>query len=1273
MIRIFVTISFFLGSILTSLSQYSDLQFSKITTEIGLSSSWIRCIYQDKFGFMWFGTSDGLNRYDGNEIIVYRPNEKFRGGIINGAVNYIREREDGKIWICTEQGVNILDRKRNIFESFPFLDKVRVSHVMTDRSKNHWFSSNSGIYRYNEADSTLRIFRNDPKDPNSLSSNLVECIFQDASNNIWIATDAGLNLYDPILNVFKKYTIAEGNRNGNNQHVLTIAEDKFNRLWIGLINRGLFLFENAADRPDQAKFIHVLDGSVNHLMIDHQNYMWIGCSLGLGLEIIDLNSYSPKKALHIYKYQSYPLDLSSLSDNTISVTFEDHDNTIWLGTFAGGVNYCTPKTKKFHTVSYEADKLNSISNNVVNCFLEDNNYLWIGTERGLCCLDQRTNRYTRYYYQENISNSIGANGVINIYKDSRGNIWIGTWNGGLNLYNKAQNNFKRFLQDNFKKGTICSNHVFAILEDRRGNLWVGTDGGGLSQYHYENNEFTCYLPDESNPESIFHNAVNDLCETSDGKIYLSVYHSLELFDPVKKTFQHFIHNKLDTTSISAGNIQDIFEDSKKNLWIATSSGLNYFNQEKGNFIKYTKSEGLPSNTIQAILEDNEGNLWLSTTNGLSKFIDAVQLPEKPQFINYQAVDGLQGNEFVRRSALKSTSGELYFGGSKGYTYFYPDSITENPVIPNIVFTDFKISDKKELTNLPLRTRKDINLIDQVTLTYYQSDFTIKFAAISYLNPAKNQYKYILEGYETDWHEVGNQHEGTYTNIDPGKYIFKVLGSNNDGIWSKSPKTLIINITPPWWGTILAWIIYSVLGAILLYSLFKIRFRILEKQKSMLEQKVKERTLELSEMNSLLEEKQEEITMQNEELSDHRNHLEKLVVERTAAMELAIQRAESSDKLKSAFLANMSHEIRTPMNAIVGFASLLRGEEINNEERREFIDIIFNNCEILMVLINDILEISLIEANQLQLKMVPFYPDLVLEELASFFQMNKSQNISLALKKPELENKLVLCTDQTRFRQVITNLLNNAFKYTEKGHIWFGYEIIENKVQFFVEDTGIGIDEAEYQNIFNYFHKIDKGDNKLYRGAGIGLSISNKLVELMGGKIWLSSKVGIGTTFYFTLPSAINETYTITPRESAEDIPIYNLSEHLILVAEDEANNYVLIEKILRATNAQIVWAKNGREAIEYVKKYGSLKDIIIIMDIKMPIMNGIHAANEIGKIDSKIPIIAVTAYAQLENKEEILRHNFCDYLAKPLQPSILLKKIYQHAGFYLSPDADTLK
>ena len=397
-------------------------------------------------------------------------------------------------------------------------------------------------------------------------------------------------------------------------------------------------------------------------------------------------------------------------------------------------------------------------------------------------------------------------------------------------------------------------------------------------------------------------------------------------------------------------------------------------------------------------------------------------------------------------------------------------------------------------------------------------------------------------------------------------------------------------------------------------------------------------------------------MQNEELSRHRNHLEQLVKERTIELEAAKKKAEESDRLKSAFLANMSHEIRTPMNAIVGFSTLISEGDITNSERKGYADIIKDNSDTLLVLINDIIEISLIEANQLRIIKSNFDATSILLQLKNYFSMKNNKGIEFQYTNEKDDARLILHNDPTRFRQVFSNLLNNAFKYTESGNIWFGYEIQDDQVQFFVSDTGIGIASSDFKNIFNYFHKLEKGDSKIYPGAGIGLSLSSKLIELMGGKIWLESEEGEGSTFYFTIPYS-PDNIAVSPKGEKEKRSMYKLEKMKILVAEDEPNNYKLIEKILQPTGAEIIWARNGREAVDFVSKHPGIRNCLVLMDIKMPVMNGIEANEEIKKINRDIPIIAVTAYAYAQDKTEIMQHDFKDYIVKPLKPQRLIESI----------------
>jgi signal transduction histidine kinase/CheY-like chemotaxis protein len=515
---------------------------------------------------------------------------------------------------------------------------------------------------------------------------------------------------------------------------------------------------------------------------------------------------------------------------------------------------------------------------------------------------------------------------------------------------------------------------------------------------------------------------------------------------------------------------------------------------------------------------------------------------------------------------------------------------------------------------------------------------------------------MLEGFDKDWIKTdASRRFATYTTLEPGKYTFKVKGSNNDGLWSVEGTSLSITILPPWWQTWFFRIGLLVFIVTASFMLYRMRINIMKSRQLILEQKVKERTLELMEANVLLEEKQEEISSQNAELAKHRNHLEMLVQERTADLEKAMKKAEESDRLKSTFLANMSHEIRTPMNAIVGFSSLLKSKHISEEDKESSINTINNNCEALLVLINDLLEISLIEANQVKINKVPFEVDSILIELENFFNLKKEKDLEIAFLNKNESKKIILENDFTRFRQIITNLLNNSLKFTEKGHIQFGYVINDNRVNFFVTDTGIGISKSEFENIFNPFHKIES-DTKLYKGTGLGLSISKKLVNLMGGEIWLESEIGKGTSFFFTLPYAPIRASKDNIADQMKNINI-NWKDLKILVAEDEPANFHLIRKILEPSKAMIIWAKNGKEAVDYIKNNTSSKHVLVLMDIKMPVMDGIEALKIIRKINKNIPIIAVTAYAHETDKFEILKNDFNDYIVKPLKPQNLLETI----------------
>jgi signal transduction histidine kinase/ligand-binding sensor domain-containing protein/ActR/RegA family two-component response regulator len=1232
-------------------SQYDQLRFKRLTTEDGLSQRWVRCIYQDDNGYMWFGTADGLNRYDGYEFKIYRPEPNNKYSLGNGIINSISWKSDNEMWICTDEGLYAYKQHLDEFHLFMPAGRSGMQCVLEDNQQNLWIGTYNGLYKYMPSDSSMVSFYYNENDIRSLSNNRIRCIFEDSRKNLWIGTENGLNLYRSNSNSFIRFRKSEvpGSIIGNN--IWSIIEDDKGRLWIGVAQAGLDIFIYDND-PGQGRFINIMKGSPNCLLYDTHDALWVGMGGGEALTIIQPDGLDNIDNYKSYHYKHSESATESLSDNSVYSIYEDRFGDIWIGTYGGGINYYSRAAKKFYNIKVTSDQATSISSNLVNAIYEEDKYLWIGTEMGLDRYDKKTGLVKHFYYNPDDPSSIGANAIYCIYKDSRGNLWVGSWNGGLSLYNYGTENFTNFKPAN-RTGAISNANVFAICEDRRGNLWIGTIGGGLNRYDYTTGKFTSYMPDAKEPGSLYNSSVNDIFESSSGRLYISVYNALDLYDYDTDRFKHYIHNEEDSNSLSKGTVLSIFEDSNRNLWVGLTMGLNLLDEEKEVFKHYTTSDGLPNNTIKAVLEDNNGSLWLSTNKGIAVFKNGITHPDSADFRIYDKYDGLPGNEFIERAAFKNKSGKMYFGTSQGYTSFYPDSIVDNTREPLVIITDFDLLhetvNNRDIKDIMI---KHISRVNEVNLSYGQSDFVVKYAALNYVNPEKNQYKYMLEGYDKEWTFAGDNRIATYTNIQPGKYTFMVLGSNNDGVWSKSPQILDIIIHPPWWRTALFKVFFILMVIFIFTALYRIRINMLKKQQKLLEETVNKRTHELWELNALLEKRQDKIARQNAELEKHRNNLELLIEERTSELMAAKLKAEEADKLKSAFLANMSHEIRTPMNAIVGFAALLDNTDLKDNEKRRYIDIINNNCESLLMLINDIIDISIIEADQLVLIESNFNVDNILKELESYYKLNNDKNIDIQFITEKYKKDLILYNDKIRFRQIFNNLINNAFKYTEKGHIKFGYSIMKEEVQFYVSDTGIGIDRSDYDNIFDYFYKIEDKGRKIYRGTGIGLAICKKLLNLMGGKIWVVSEIKKGSVFYFTLPLLRKDALTVGQKET-EDVE-YRMENMTIIIAEDEPDSFELIKTILEPSGALLIWVKNGKEAVEEVRRIKKADDHIILMDIKMPVMNGYEAIKKIKKINSNIPVIAVSAYAQLIDKQRIILEQFDGYISKPYKPEAIM-------------------
>jgi ligand-binding sensor domain-containing protein len=774
-------------------AQIKNIRFKHLTVDDGLSNSWVHSVLQDKYGFIWFGTDAGLDRFDGYSLREYKNDFRDKNSISSSCVMSMLEDSKERLWIGTREGLNLYDIKNDRFIKNIVVQQQPAWSLAEDKDKNLWIGSTSNFWRYNLENDSVHTYTLPQR------SIIVRTIFVDSRNNVWIGTYYGLAMYNKEKDSFVYYYHDDNDPSSlGNNNIFSILEDKAGRLWIGT-QAGLDLFTNAQDRPQKGIFEHyqndtkdessISKGTVLSLLEDDKHNLWIGTENG-GLDMINLTNFQNRVNTFIH-FKNDPSLGTSLSNNSVYSLCQDEQGNIWIGTYGDGVNRINLQEDKFIHLKSELNSKRSLNNSQVNTFLEEEDFLWIGTEGGLNRYNKREDTFTHFVNIPSDKKSIGSNAVWAICKDKLGNLWVGTWGGGLNRFDYKTETFEHYYNDPKDTNSIGSNNIFSIIEDRKGTLWIGTMGGGLNMFDLKKKVFTSYINSNS---GINTNYVSSIIEEKNGDLWLADEASLERFNKATKIFEHFTHSANDTTSLSSNKIISIFEDSKGNFWVGTNTGLNLFNKSTKGFTCYRTENGLPNNSINSIIEDDNGNLWIGTDKGLSKFNNAVNLPAKPEFKNFTHEDGLQGNGFGHRSSCKGTDGLMYFGGTNGFNVFDPDNVPKNLYIPPIVITNFQIFNKP--VNIGVRgLGKGTGVEEDLILSHAQSVFSFDFAALSYIAAPKNQYAYKMEGFDKDWYSVGTKHTATYTNLNPGKYTFRVKGSNNDGVWNEKGVALPIIIKP----------------------------------------------------------------------------------------------------------------------------------------------------------------------------------------------------------------------------------------------------------------------------------------------------------------------------------------------------------------------------------------------------------------------------------------------------------------------------------------------
>lgn len=831
-------------------AQQPAMRFEHLGTEQGLSQSNVTCILQDSRGLMWFGTRDGLNKYDGYKFTTYKNEPSNQYSISNNFIKSIAEDGNGNIWIATwGGGLSHYDRNKDRFVNYRHEEKNSktitsdfATSVFIDSKGMIWTGTGSGISVLNTATNQFIHYSADPKNTKSLSDNYVRCIFEDAEQQIWIGTfKGGLNKFDRGQQAFTRFVSDEENSSsisGNN--VYTIFEDSKHFLWIGTDGAGLNMLD--AKTGKFTRYIHnrktngLTANSVYAIGEDNQHLIWAGTENG-GLNILDPATGS------FYSYQNDEGDKYSLTNNSIHSILKDAKGNMWLGTFNGGVDMVSSDGNKFAHYKHSLSK-NSLSNNNTLCIFEDSKHnIWIGTDGGgLNLFDPVTHQFKYFKHEDGNENSICGNYVLSVQEDSKGNIWIGTWADGITVYNPAKQTYTHFKHDASNPGSLSNNNAWKIFEDRDKNIWVGTYGGGLNLFDPSTNSFTQYRYKQGNTTGISSDNIYSIFQDRQGKLWISTDGGgLSLYDAKTNTFSRYVHEQGEN-SIASNTVTNIFEDKQGDLWIGTMAGLSFLDRKTGRFTNYTTADGLPNNVVFGILEDKSGNFWISSNKGISRFDPATK-----HIKNFNVSDGLQSNEFKQQAYCLSHTGAMYFGGNNGFNEFYPEKIKENSFEPKIVITGFQVFNKEvtiaDEKNEDSPLKAAITEVKKITIPHNSSVISFEFASLNYIAEDKKQYAYMLEGFDSKWNDIGSRHTATYTNLDPGKYTFKVKGLNNDGTWSNSIASVELIILPPFW---LTWwfktlVALFVIGC--LVAFYRFRVKTITKQKLRLEKLVKERTEE----------------------------------------------------------------------------------------------------------------------------------------------------------------------------------------------------------------------------------------------------------------------------------------------------------------------------------------------------------------------------------------------------------------------------------------------
>lgn len=1232
-LALIVVISLFFNRIS---GQPDQIRFENLSNQVGFRNSAITSIFQDSKGFIWIGSYSGLARYDGHSFTYFNYEPSDANSLSDSKISCITEDIHGSLWVGTQYGLNRMNPKTQSFERYFFGDQghSRINTLYSEKNGDVWVGTSKGLWKYRQGADELEKFEVENL-PDDFHETWTGPVIRDHSQILWIGSPSGLYRWDDRNLKLQLFKHNPEDRNSLSHNVVHALEnDHLGRLWIGTMN-GLNLYKENENHFRQYPFPDSLYGKEGPRIRNIVRTLDQKLLLGTSFELLVINPID--ESFTIKAHSVLPFNMREYKDISLYTIYEDWTGNIWVGTGALGLYKYSPTTLRFK--NYFSNPIADVSEVIfareMYEFEEGELLLW-RKNIGLQQFNYHTGLSKPYPFKPKDYLEEWNSGVTCIIKDQNRNIWFGTAHGGIFKYNSTQSLFEHYSAHQNKSNGLSGNSIRDLLEDKEGNIWVATMGSGVSRFNPKKNSWKRYLKAQEYPGKKY-SITRKIYEDRSGIIWVGTRGGLHRFNASTSSFKHYEHILGDPKSISESTVFDMYEDSLGNFWVGTyGGGLNLFDREKETFKYFTTKDGLSDNTIFSILPDRKENLWLSTFNGLVYFDQ-----HNETFTTYGKGDGLANVVFNAFSYYKSPySGHIFLEGVDGMDIFHPDSIFTDTTLPSISFTNFKLSNRE----VPIRNEGSaqdsinkyylpghISTLEKVVLPHHQKVITFEFAALHFANPKKNQYAYKLEGFDEDWQEIGKNNAATFTNLDPGSYTLRVKASNGDGIWNEEGISMALIITPPWWETWWAYGLYLLLLSLLLIAIYRYQRKRWQLQTAL--------RLEQQEAGKLKE----------------------------------------LDILKTNLYTNITHEFRTPLTVVLGLSKIVQ-EKLATLSATKIIDhlqTIDRNSRSLLKLVNQMLDLSKIEAGKLQVNYIQSdiipYLNRIVDSLAHYA---KSNNIEIHVLHEFATHHMDF--DPEKLEQIINNILSNAIKFTPAGgHIYLLTNVQEKIAQFHIKikDTGLGIPAEEIPHIFNRFYQIEQSSTRKGEGTGIGLALTKELLSLMQGQILVQSKPSEGSIFEIILPiSRVASIHTTTALPSVtsnplqaearsriplvkshEEVHLSKASKPLVLLVEDNIDVRFYVREIL-IDQFQIEEAQDGQEGID--KAIEKIPDLIIT-DIMMPKKDGLELCMTLKEDErtSHIPIVMLTAKADLDSRLAGLSTGANAYLSKPFSREELLLKL----------------